>query len=83
MNAIMSVFVVVALVVGLFILSRFVSYSETPDGGFAAMALMFRWFLWVPFIFFPAVGAFMAWDRRQKLTARLGELGKKDDDNAA
>jgi len=83
MNRMMLIFGSVALIVGLFVFLRLKSFSETPDGGFVVMAWMFAWFLWVPFIFFPAVGVFMAWDRKQKLTARLSELDKKDDDHAA
>ena len=51
MNRMMVVFASIALVVGLFVLSRFVSFSKTPEGGFASMAWMFAWFLWAPFIF--------------------------------
>jgi hypothetical protein len=83
MNTLMVVFAAVALIVGLFVLSRFVSYSETPEGGFAGMLLMFGWFLWVPLILFPLVGVFMAWSKKQKLTARLSESGKNDDDTPA
>jgi hypothetical protein len=71
----MIVFAGIALVVGLLVLSCFQSYSQTP-GGFEGMALMFAWFVWVPFIFFPAIGVLMAWYRRQKLTARLRGLDK-------
>jgi hypothetical protein len=83
MNKLMVVFASIALVAGLVVLLRSVSYSKTPEGGFAGMALMFAWFLWVPFIFFPAVGVFMAWDRKHRLTARLSDLDKKDDDHVA
>lgn len=82
MNGLMVFCASVALIVGLFVLLHFISFSQTPDGGFVGMAWMFAWFVWVPFIFFPAVGVYMAWDRRRKLTGRFRELGRKDNDNA-
>jgi hypothetical protein len=81
MNRLMVVFASIALIVGLFVLFRFISFSKRPEGGSVGMVWMLAWFLWVPFIFFPAVGVFMAWDRKEKLTKRLGELDKKDEDH--
>jgi uncharacterized protein YacL len=80
MNRLMVVFASIALIVGLFVLFRFISFSKTPEA--VGMVWMLAWFLWVPFIFFPAVGVFMARDRKEKLMERLGELDKKDDDHA-
>jgi hypothetical protein len=80
LNTLMVVFAVVALIVGLFMLFRFLSYSETPEDGFAGMLWMFGWFLWVPLILFPIVGVFIAWTQKQKLTARLSASEKNDDD---
>ena len=80
MNWLMAIFGWVTLTAGLFVLFRFISFSKTPDGIYAGMEWMFAWFLWVPLIFFPAVGVFMACDRKYKLKARLSELDKKEDD---
>ena len=80
MNWFMAIFGWIALAACLFVLFKFVSFSKTSDGVYVGMAWMFAWFLWVPFIFFPAVGTFMAWDRKHKLRARLSELNEKDDE---
>ena len=78
MEMLMVVFALVPLGVALFVALSFFSYSAVPEGVYGQMALLFRFYVWGPFLLFPMMGFFIAWAHKQSLTERLGEMVKKD-----
>lgn len=78
MEMLMFIFVLIPVGVALLLVFLMFTYSATPDGGFAVMALLFKSGMWSPLLLIPAVGLFSAWEFKQRLTERLNEMTKKD-----